>query len=71
MELGYLLMEVLSAKEDGAALTDLDTASGISPIVEKLPHSLQERWISHGSKFKNENNLCFSSILLLFKVHMQ
>lgn len=59
IELGYLLMEVLSAKEDGDALTDLDITHGISPIVEKLPHGLQERWIFHGSKYKNENNPCF------------
>ncbi len=55
-ELGDLLMELLSAKEDGylPGLAYLDTARGIRPIVEKLPYSLQEKWISQGSKFKEE-----------------
>lgn len=38
-ELGDLLMELLSAKEDGylPGLSYLDTAHGIGPHVEKLP----------------------------------
>lgn len=56
-ELGDLLMELLSAKEDGylPGLAFLDTSRGISPIVEKLPHALQEKWITRGSKFKEEH----------------
>lgn len=55
-ELGDLLMELLSAKDDGylPGLAYLDTARGIRPIVEKLPYTLQEKWISQGSKFKEE-----------------
>lgn len=57
-ELGDLLMEFLSAKEDGylPGLAFLDTSRGISPIVEKLPYALQEKWITRGSKFKNEHD---------------
>lgn len=49
-------MEMLSAKEDGylPGLAYLDTARGIRPIVEKLPYTLQEKWISQGSKYKEE-----------------
>ncbi|KAI4873908.1 hypothetical protein NFI96_029123 [Prochilodus magdalenae] len=51
-------MEIQSAKEDGylTGLAYLDTARGINPIVERLPHALQEKWISCGSKFKAESN---------------
>ncbi|XP_041946541.1 uncharacterized protein LOC121707793 [Alosa sapidissima] len=60
-ELGDLLMELLSAKEDGylPGLTVLDTARGINPIVEKLPFGLQEKWIYQGSKFKRDHNVTY------------
>lgn len=53
-EFGDLLMEILPAKKDGylPGLTYLDTS--INPIVEKLPYSLQEKWVSQGSKYKEE-----------------
>lgn len=57
-ELADRLMEVQGAKEDGylPGLSYLDTARGIEPIVAKLPYGLQERWVSAGSKHKDENN---------------
>ncbi|KAK0152820.1 hypothetical protein N1851_005646 [Merluccius polli] len=60
-ELGDLLMELEAAKSDGdlPGLTYLDTARGINPIVHKLPYNLQERWLSHGSKFKEQFNVPF------------
>ncbi|KAL2082436.1 hypothetical protein ACEWY4_022254 [Coilia grayii] len=56
-ELADLLMEVQCAKEDGylPGLSYLDTTRGIEPIVSKLPYGLQEKWISAGSRFKEEN----------------
>ena len=56
-ELGDLLMEIQSAKEDGylCGLSYLDNARGILPIVEKLPHALQEKWLYQGSRFKEEH----------------
>lgn len=56
-ELADLLMEVQCAKEDGylPALSYLDTARGIEPIVAKLPYGLQEKWMSAGSRHKEEN----------------
>lgn len=52
------LMELQCAKRDGnfMALSYLDTAYGIELIVVKLPYGLQERWISDGSGFKEEND---------------
>ncbi|XP_067279227.1 uncharacterized protein [Pseudorasbora parva] len=60
-ELGDLLMEILSAKQDGylPGLAFLDTARGISPIVAKLSHSLQDKWVAQGSRFKTEHNGVF------------
>ncbi|XP_054591066.2 uncharacterized protein [Nothobranchius furzeri] len=57
-ELGDLLTEIQGAKEDGflTGLTYLDTSRGIGPIVDKLPYGLQEKWVSSGSGFKEENN---------------
>lgn len=72
-ELGDLLMELLSAKEDGSlpGLSYLDTARGISPIVEKLPYSLQEKWISQGSKYKEEHHVSYPpfSVFTYFICH--
>lgn len=55
-ELGDLLMELLSAKDDSylPGLAYLDTARGIKPIAEKLPYNLQEKWITQGSKYKED-----------------
>lgn len=57
-ELGDLLMEIQGAKEDGylTGLSYLDTSRGIGPIVDKLPYGLQEKWVSSGSWYKEENN---------------
>ncbi|KAM7373874.1 hypothetical protein PAMP_006564 [Pampus punctatissimus] len=60
-ELGDLLIEIQGAKEDGylTGLSYLDTSRGIGPIVDKLPYGLQEKWVSSGSWYKEENNSCF------------
>ncbi|XP_077390535.1 uncharacterized protein LOC144027111 [Festucalex cinctus] len=60
-ELGDLLQEIQGAKEDGylPGLLFLDTSRGIGPVVDKLPYGLQERWMSHGSQYKEENQGCF------------
>lgn len=60
-ELGDILLEVESAKAGGhlPGLAYLDTARGVNPIVEKLPYGLQERWISQGSKYKDEHHVSF------------
>ncbi len=53
-ELADLLKEVESAKLGGFSpgLSFLDTARGVAPIINKLPHNLQEKWMSQGSQYK-------------------
>ena len=60
-ELGDLLLELEAAKEEGylTALTYLDTARGINPILEKLPISLQEKWMVHGTRYKQQYHVSF------------
>lgn len=60
-ELGDLLRELESAKSEGylPGLSYLDTARGVNPIVGKLPYSLQERWLAHGSQYKEQYNVSF------------
>lgn len=57
-ELGDLLTEIQGAKEDGylSGLSYLDTSRGIGPIVDKLPFGLQEKWMSSGSWYKEQNH---------------
>lgn len=40
-------------------LAFLDTARGVNSIVQKLPYSLQETWITRSSKYKQEHNVPF------------
>ncbi|KAK7892056.1 hypothetical protein WMY93_024019 [Mugilogobius chulae] len=60
-DLGDLLMEIQGAKKEGylTGLTYLDTARGIGPIIEKLPYGIQDKWLSVGSKFKEDNSGLF------------
>ncbi|RXN37835.1 hypothetical protein ROHU_001681 [Labeo rohita] len=60
-ELGDLLQEVESAKQEGylPGLFYLDTARGVAPIVEKLPYSLQEKWMTQGSQYKIIHQVAF------------
>ncbi|XP_073668774.1 uncharacterized protein [Paramisgurnus dabryanus] len=60
-DLGDLLMELLVAKSEGVllGLACLDTARGIAGIVQKLPFSLQERWMALGYAFKQQHKVPF------------
>lgn len=60
-ELGYILMEIEAAKSGGLlpGLAYLNTSPSVNPIVEKLPYGLQERWITHGSRYKEEHRVSF------------
>ncbi|XP_060761029.1 uncharacterized protein LOC132870982 [Neoarius graeffei] len=55
-ELSDLLLEIHSAKREGylPGLSYLNTARGINPIVEKLPYTLQDKWVMEGSRYKQE-----------------
>lgn len=54
-------MELLAAKEDGylPGLSYLDTQRSINPIVVTLPVNLQEKWLSAGSRYKEQYRVCF------------
>ncbi|GAA6111706.1 uncharacterized protein LOC125145101 [Tachysurus ichikawai] len=56
-ELADLLMEIQGAKEDGylTGLSYLDTSRGIAPLVDKLPYGLQDKWVTSGSCYKEQN----------------
>lgn len=60
-ELRDLLMEIQGAKDDGylTGLSYLHTSRGIAPIVDKLPYGLQDKWVTSGSWYKEENHGCF------------
>ena len=55
------LQELLSAQTDGylPGLSYLDTPQGINPIVEKLPQILQDKWLSTGSRYKEQHRVCY------------
>lgn len=42
----------------------LDTARGINPILDKLPHSIQEQWMSKGSQYKKREVCSISSFFI-------
>ncbi|XP_056093862.1 uncharacterized protein LOC130072671 [Rhinichthys klamathensis goyatoka] len=58
-ELGDILMELEAARADGylPGLSYLNTSRGVSPIVQKLPLNLQERWITVGSHYKDQHRV--------------
>lgn len=60
-ELEDILLELESAKCNGClpGLFYLDTARGVGPIVEKVPFYLQEKWMSIGSKYKEDYKVAF------------
>lgn len=66
-ELGDLLMELQAAKSEGAlsGLTYLDTARGITGIVQKLPVSLQEKWMTLGYAYKQKYRVSFPPFSVL------
>lgn len=51
-------------REDGY-LADSDTSRGINPIIEKLPHNIQENWLYFGTKYKCENVVSFPPFSVL------
>ncbi|XP_073488870.1 uncharacterized protein [Aquarana catesbeiana] len=66
-ELSDLVTELQIAKAEGdlPGLAFLDTARGVNSIVQKLPYSLQETWISRGSKYKLPTILLFCGLYSL------
>ncbi|XP_034547118.1 uncharacterized protein LOC117818374 isoform X1 [Notolabrus celidotus] len=60
-QLGDTLMELEAARADGylPGLMYLNTSRGVSPIVQKLPYNLQERWITVGSRYKEQHRVSY------------
>ena len=58
-ELGDILMELEAARADRylPGLAYLNTSRGVNPIVQKLPSNLQERWITVGSRYKDQHRV--------------
>lgn len=61
-ELFDILNEIESLKEDPKYATMLayfDSSVGVSPIVNKLPYYLQEKWTTRASNFNKIHNVAF------------
>ncbi|KAK3099229.1 hypothetical protein FSP39_001287 [Pinctada imbricata] len=61
-ELADLLSEVASLKNDPVNATQFafyDSASGVKPIVCKLPPSLQEKWTSRAARYQTTHHVVF------------
>ncbi|XP_035995613.1 uncharacterized protein LOC110368714 isoform X1 [Fundulus heteroclitus] len=60
-ELGDLLLELQVAKDETylPGLAYLDTPRGVKPIAERLPPSLQDKWLQAGSKYKQKYQVTF------------
>jgi len=72
-DLSDIVSELESIKEDEQYLTLMsyyDSSSGVIPIVNKLPHALQEKWTTQAVKYQKNNNnkttksRCLSTVLL-------
>ena len=61
-ELSDIVSEIEAIKEDPAyssLLAYFDSSSGVSPIVSKLPYSLQERWTTNAYRYMEKNDVCY------------
>jgi hypothetical protein len=57
-----ILTEIESVKENpryAILLSYFDSSSGVTPIINKLPHGLQEKWVSQAAKYKKQFNVPF------------
>ena len=52
-------MEIEAARADVylPGLSYLNTSRGVTPIVQKLPLNLQEKWITVGSRYKDQHRV--------------
>lgn len=67
-ELCDILSEVEAVKEDEkypALLSYFDSSAGILPVLNKLPHSIQEKWTNHAVNYKKKQNVTFPPFSLL------
>ena len=61
-DLADLLSEIEALKQDpkySSILGYYDASSGVIPIVNKLPYSLREKWVTHASNYKRKHSVVF------------
>ncbi|XP_060604533.1 uncharacterized protein LOC132757303 [Ruditapes philippinarum] len=61
-ELADLLQEIeglMSNPQYHKTLSYFDSSIGVNPIVNKLPYSLQQKWIAHASTYKESHSVPF------------
>lgn len=60
-ELGDILMELEAARANGylPGLSYLSTSHGVGPIIQKLPYNLQERWLTAGTRYKEQHGASY------------
>lgn len=60
-ELGDILLELEAAKVDGflPGQNCFDTSRGITPIVQKLPYSMHDKWVSSASRYKESHRTSY------------
>lgn len=68
-ELGDTLLELEAARADGflPGLTHLNTSRGVNPIVQKLPLYPQEKWITLGAQYKEQNGVYYPPFSVFVK----
>jgi hypothetical protein len=57
-----ILTEIESVKENpryAILLSYFDSSSGVTPIINKLPYGLQEKWISQAAKYEKQFDVPF------------
>ena len=61
-ELSDIVSEIESLKSDqnyAALLAYYDSSSGVTPIVNKLPYNLKEKWVNQASNYKKNHGVSF------------
>ncbi|XP_056022091.1 uncharacterized protein LOC125651089 [Ostrea edulis] len=64
-----ILTEIESVKENptyAILVSYFDSSSGVIPIINKLPHGLQEKWVSQTARYKKQFDVPFPPFGFLF-----
>lgn len=72
-KLANLLSEIESVKENpqySAFLSYFDTSAGINLVINTLPTSLQEKWVTTAVKYRQTHNVVFFSIQTIRSIHL-
>lgn len=67
-DLSDILSEIKGLKQDpryASVLSYFDSSVGVNPIVTKLPHNLQEKWMTHAAGYKDKHNVAFPPFRVL------